>query len=195
MKEKVSPKRLFASHYKSLCYYAWDMVKDSAWAEDLVRDVILAYWDQRHRISTNEASIKSFLYTSIRHAVYNLARHHKVVEKYQQRHPLNEIDETDYEHQVIMAELMGELHRLVANLPPACQQIFRLSYFDALSNQEIASELSLSLPTIKTQKQRALKTIRQHLNPELLPIFLAIYFYWSFFTFLSSLFLLWVSYY
>lgn len=176
MKEKVSLKHLFANHYKSLCYYAWDMVKDSALAEDLVQDAFLAYWDQRHRISTNEASIKSFLYTSIRHAVYNLARHHKVAEKYQQRHPLHDVDETDYEHQIIMAELMGELHRLVANLPPACQQIFRLSYFDGLSNQEIASELSLALSTVKTQKQRALKVIRQHLNPELLPIFLAIYF-------------------
>ena len=48
MKEKVSPKRLFANHYKSLCYYAWDMVKDSALAEDLVQDAFLAYWDQRH---------------------------------------------------------------------------------------------------------------------------------------------------
>lgn len=174
MKDQVLPKKLFTDHYKALCYYAWDMVKDTALAEDLVQDAFVAYWKHRNEVSQNEARIKSFLYTTIRHAVYNLHRHHKVAEKYAQRQVGGELDDTDYEHQIIMAEFMAELQRLVGDLPPACRKIFRLSYLEGLSNAEIAEELSLSVPTIKTQKQRALKVIRQKLNPELLSIFLTI---------------------
>lgn len=175
MKEKVLPKSLFTDHYKALCYYAWDMVKDTALAEDLVQDAFVAYWDHRHQVASSPGSIKSFLYTTIRHAVYNLQRHHKVAEKYRQRNPGTEIDDVNYEHQIIMAEFMAELHRLVAELPPACRKVFQLSYFQELTNQEIAEELSLSIPTVKTQKQRALKVIRQKLNPEMLIIFLTLY--------------------
>ncbi|MGO1650504.1 MAG: RNA polymerase sigma-70 factor [Sphingobacterium sp.] len=175
MKAHALPKSLFTKYYKALCYYAWDMVQDTAQAEDLVQDAFLAYWNHRTEIAQNELQIKSFLYTSIRHAAYNLHRRDKVVEKYVQRQDLSEVDETHFEQQIMMAEFMAELYRIVGDLPPACQNVFRLSYLDGLSNQEVASELSVSVHTIKTQKQRALKVIRQKLNPELFGIFITIY--------------------
>lgn len=176
MNEDFLNKELFKKYYKPLCYFAWEMVNDTDLAEDLVQDAFISYWSKKDEVSSDENSIKSFLYTSIRNAVYNLNRRDKVIQKYFRRNHNLDIDDVDYEHKIITAEFFAELHRVVSSLPASCQQIFNLSYMDGLSNQEIADQLLISINTIKTQKQRALKVIRQKINPELLAIFVALFF-------------------
>ncbi|GGE22330.1 MULTISPECIES: RNA polymerase sigma-70 factor [Sphingobacterium] len=176
MKDGNLDRAFFQKYYKPLCFFAWEMVNDSDLAEDLVQDAFTAYWNNRSRVSIEEDSIKAFLYSSVRHAVYNIQRKNKVIQKYFNRLGNNEIDTIDYEHQLITSEFFAELYKIVSALPASCQQIFNLSYVEGLSNQQIADELSISVNTIKTQKQRALKVIRQNLNPELMVVFAALFF-------------------
>lgn len=156
----------FKKHYKVLCYFAWEMVKDTEVAEDLVQDAFIAYLNNKSKISSDPMAVRSFLYSTIRNAVYNLNRKSKTVQKYIGRQSLNEIDPIDYEHKIIRAEFMGEVARIVEGLPDSCQHIFKLSYLDGLSNQEIADHLAISVNTIKTQKQRALRVLRQKIHPQ-----------------------------
>jgi RNA polymerase sigma-70 factor (ECF subfamily) len=60
-------------------------------------------------------------------------------------------------------ELLGELYRAVELLPPGCVQVFKLS-LAGVGNQEIADRLSLSIHTVKTQKQRALAALKERFN-------------------------------
>lgn len=166
----------FKKHYKVLCYFAWEMVKDNELAEDLVQDAYMAYLDNKHKVSTDSNAIRSFLYSSIRYAVYNSNRKSKTVKKYFERQPFEEVDDVDYTNSIIRAEFMAEIARVVSNLPDACQHIFKLSYLDGLSNQEIADELAISVNTIKTQKQRALRVLRQNIHPEFFFLLLVIVF-------------------
>jgi RNA polymerase sigma-70 factor (family 1) len=159
-------KGLFVKNYKALCYFAWEMVNDTDLAEDLVQDAYVSFLKNKESISNDEQAIKSFLYAAVRNAVYNLNRKSKTILKYLQRQDFSDIDEVDYEHQIIRAEFMAAVQLIVADLPEACQQIFKLSYFDGLSNQEISEQLALSINTIKTQKQRALRVLRHKLHPE-----------------------------
>ena len=169
-------RELFGKYYKALCYYAWDMVKDTDVAEDLVQDAFTAYWNHRDDVANEEQSIKAFLYSSIRNAVFNRNRHQKVVDKYFSRLGLTELEEADYDRKIITAEFYAELNRILSTLPAGCRQVFHLSYMEELSNQQVADELHISINTVKTQKQRALKVIRQNLNPEFMVLFLTLYF-------------------
>lgn len=156
----------FKKHYKVLCYFAWEMVRDTDLAEDLVQDAFMAYLDHKHKISSEPMAIRAFLYSAIRNAIYNRNRKSKTIQKYLERQSFDEMDDTDYDHKIIRAEFMSEIARVVEGLPDSCQQIFKLSYLDGLSNQEIADQLAISINTIKTQKQRALRVLRQNIHPE-----------------------------
>jgi RNA polymerase sigma factor (sigma-70 family) len=76
-------------------------------------------------------------------------------------------------HTIIRSEVLAEIHKAITLLPGSCQQIFRMSYLDDMKNNQIADVLGISVNTVKTQKQRALKVLRGHLSPELFVILLA----------------------
>lgn len=166
----------FKKHYKLLCYFAWEMVKDEELAEDLVQDAFIAYLKNKDKISSEPQAVRSFMYSTIRNAVYNRSRKSKTVQKFLEREVPQDIDDVDYEHLIIRAEFMAEIARVVEGLPEACRQIFKLSYMEELSNQEIADQLGISVNTIKTQKQRALRVLRLEIHPEFFFLFLLVFF-------------------
>ncbi|GHE37580.1 RNA polymerase sigma factor [Sphingobacterium griseoflavum] len=159
-------KLLFGKYYRSLCYFAWQMVQDENLAEDLAQDAFVSYFQERDRIASDEKAIKAFLYTAIKYAVYNLSRKSKTVKKFWQRTGYQERDDIDYEHQVIRAEFMTAIHATLSTLPDGCQKIMTMSYVDGFSNEEIAEQLKISINTIKTQKKRGLRVLRSKLSSD-----------------------------
>jgi RNA polymerase sigma factor (sigma-70 family) len=94
---------------------------------------------------------------------------------YIQLHQADEIEEPKILQAIIRSEVLNEINLAIQKLPSSCQQIFRMGYLEGLTNPEIAETLSISINTVKTQKQRALKSIKTSLNPEIFSIFLSIY--------------------
>src|SRR5690606_24665045 len=164
MKATDQDRLLFKKHYRALCYFAWQMVQDEETSEDLAQDAFVAYLNNKTTLANDENTIKSFLYTSVKHAVYNLSRHNKVVRKFWERTVFTESDDIDYEHQIIRAEFTSAVHEALEKLPDGCRKIMTMSYVDGYSNEEIAQELQVSINTIKTQKRRGLSVLREKLN-------------------------------
>jgi RNA polymerase sigma-70 factor (ECF subfamily) len=69
------------------------------------------------------------------------------------------------------AELETLIEQSLNKLPPRCNQIFKLSRFDGLKNQDIAEKLGITKRTVELQISNALKFLRKDLNPYL-PLFL-----------------------
>lgn len=163
----VDPDRiLFDKYYRSLCYFAWQMVRDDVVAEDLAQDAFVSYFQHREHVENEEKAIKSFLYSSVKFAVYNLSRKVKTVQKFWERNHYQESDDIDYEHQIIRTEFMMAVQQTLHSLPDGCQRVMTLSYIDGYSNEEIASQLQLSINTIKTHKKRGLQALRAKLRPD-----------------------------
>lgn len=146
------------------------MVKDLAVAEDVVQDAFVSYLKNKDTISPEEQAIKSYLYSSVRNAIYNLHRKSKTVQKFWQRNPFEESIDNDFEHAIIRSEYMAMIFMALEQLPPSCRQIIKMSYLEGMSNHEIAQELDISVNTIKTQKLRGIRALKTFLNPELLGI-------------------------
>ena len=64
-----------------------------------------------------------------------------------------------------MRSIRKLLDKAINDLPPVCQQVFRLSRFSDLSNREIADELDISVKAVEKHITKAFKVLRESLLP------------------------------
>lgn len=157
---------IFKEYYGRLCFYAFQFVKDRAIAEDVAQDAFVTYWKNRDIVSNSSSAIKDYLYTSVRNYCLNILRRQKVVDRYLASRSPDDYYEDKLLHTLIESEVIDSLYKAIDALPEACRKVFILGYVNGLSNSEIADELNISIHTVKTQKQRGLKTLRSKLDFE-----------------------------
>ena len=75
-----------------------------------------------------------------------------------------------FEENIILTEIYRELADAVNKLPEECRKVFELCYFQGLDNESAANELGLSVNTIKAQKARGKKILKESLK-DLMPFF------------------------
>ncbi|MFC3196680.1 RNA polymerase sigma-70 factor [Parapedobacter deserti] len=173
----LSQQFLFEAYYVRLCDFARRFLGDVDIVEDVVQDVFVAYLERHTTISSRPESIKSFLYQSVKNACLNRLRHEKVTERYEATSQSEVFEEYHALSAMIHAEVVGEIHQALRQLPEGCRMVIRLGFFEGLNNPQIAHELNVSINTVKSQKQRALSLLRTHLRPQaislLLPVLLS----------------------
>lgn len=167
-----SPEDLFQRYYRRFCHFAFQFLNDEKAAEDVVQDAFVAFWKKRHTISEDPIIVKNYFYSSIRNACYNIHRHSKVQERFQKINEWQLSEDPQFLEAIIRAEVMSQVYEVIDTLPAACCQVFKLGYLEGLTNPKIAEKLGISINTVKTQKRRALVTLRTKLNPEILSLFL-----------------------
>lgn len=176
MSDLANVEQLFKSYYKKLCHFAWQLLDNKALVEDIVQDAFMSYWNDQQLLAENEIAIKNYLYSTVRHACYNIARHEKVVAKYWQHKNFEEREEEKILTCMLRAEVFAEIQKAIETLPEGCQQVFKLGYMEGLNNLKIAELLGVSINTVKTQKQRGLKMLKCKLKPELFAIITPFFF-------------------
>jgi RNA polymerase sigma-70 factor (family 1) len=170
--EQVGLDVLFSEFYNRLVFFSFQLIKDKDHAQDIVQDAFIKYWHQKDAVKADKISIKNFLYTTVRNASLNAVRHAKVVESYVQEHNGMEPEDRPVIDAIITAEVMSSIHSAVQSLPENYRLISVMGYLDGKKNHEIASELAMSVNTVKKQKYRALELLRMKLAPEILALFL-----------------------
>ncbi len=166
-------KAVFNESYHALAYFAFKILDSRSEAEDIVQDAFIKYWNQRDEISDDLQAIKGYLYTSVKNSCFNVLRHRSVLEKYLYHTSGNGmIYEKDALEILLEAETLALVFKAIDTLPPVCRQITRMSYLQGKKNEEIASELGISVNSVKTHKQRAAQLLRKKLSPEILGLIL-----------------------
>ena len=59
-----------------------------------------------------------------------------------------------------LGQLEGRLQQVLDELPDQCRAIFQLSRFGELKYREIAEQLGISVKTVESQMNKALKLLR-----------------------------------
>ena len=155
--------RLFSDYYGILVCYAQKYTKREDIAEDIVQDVFASLWEE-NRIFPSQANFRSFLYISIRNAAFDYLRHQNVESRYiEEALTANRFLSDDSFQKV---EVFRLLFKQIDLLPERCREIFLL-HLEGYDNDAIAKKLSLSIETVKTQKKRAMKTLRNNLKEKL----------------------------
>lgn len=153
---------IFRTHYAHLVAFAQSMLRDRAAAEDVAQEVMLELWRRREEIAINE-SLRAYLLRATRNRSLNQLRHANVAKRAEPQLVGEESVNATGASQVVAGELRAALAAAVAELPPACREVFELSRGRGLRYAEIASTLGISVKTVESQMGKALRHLRTRL--------------------------------
>lgn len=167
--DKEAFRHLFELLYPAMCIFARKYLKDSVDAEDIAQEVFIELWNHKTKFQSLE-QVKSFLYLSVKNRCLNFIKHLQVKEKYAQTTEMDH--EASFEERVIETEVIHQLNQAIVSLPEQQRQVILLS-LQGLKNEEIASDMGLSINTIKLYKKIAYEQLRNKVG-EIISVFILI---------------------
>lgn len=152
---------LFEKYYYRLCDFAFQYVRSFDLTEEIVSDVFLKIWKNRHTLVIR-SSFKGYLYTATRNQALNYLK-----KEGRDWEPLDVLANTpsgNYtpDEELIFKELENRIERLINTLPPRRKIIFKLSRIEGFTYREIASILSISIHTVQNQMVKAVKQLASY---------------------------------
>lgn len=168
-------KQLYLDFYAALCYFAFKILGDQEEAKDIVEDVFLKVL-HRKTTASEEENIRAYLYTAVKNSCLNRIKT-KTKAKERQWHYNAGLpaEEQAYVEELIQAEVLREVMKVIDKLPGHSGEIIKMSYFEGLKNEEIAAILELSVQTVKNLKSKGLDGLKRYLRPDVFALFLLIY--------------------
>jgi RNA polymerase sigma-70 factor (family 1) len=166
----------FEEYYSPLVFFANKLIHDTCLAEEISADAFIKLWEKREELSM-EGSIKSWLYATVRNSCIDHLRKVRRMHISEQGLQTVESVEQSVLHKLIETETLKEITRTMELLPPKCRQVFRLFYIHGKNYQEIAKELRLSPLTVRNQKQRAVRLLKEMMGPVIVFVVFSICFY------------------
>lgn len=162
---------LLQCHWRALVAYAARLLEDVEAAEDVVQRAFVRLWENGHEVPTGESELP-FLYRVVRNLAANEWRRREthgrcLHQGCQEGRPLLAAHAWGPEHEMEARELAVALAAAVEQLPARRREVFVLSRYHGLSNQQVAEVLSVSQQTVANQLVSALRTLRIALGPYL----------------------------
>lgn len=168
-KEIPAFEELFNRYYNSLVLFAMKYVKLQEIAEDIVQDLFVIVWE-RDTVFLSFSGLSSFLYNSVRNNCLDHLKHKDVEKRYVNYLETSVENDDGLDDKVMKEELYRMLIETVNELPNRCRKIFE-SHMKGKTNEEIARDLGLSILTVKTQKKRAVRYLKERLGENYLIFF------------------------
>lgn len=165
---------LFERYFTSLTLYATKILNDQEAATDVVQNLFVQLYEERENLKIQ--NVKSFLFQATQNRCLNELKHKKIEHIYSE-HTLNTSTEENNETEELIeaAETEARIAEAISQLPDQCRRIFEMSRIEGLKNDEIATMLNLSKRTVETQISKALKNLRETIEP-MLKLMILLYF-------------------
>jgi len=168
--EEAAFEQLFRRYYNPLCVFVTRYVGAPDLAEELVESVFARIWEQRLGWEVR-GSLTAYLYAAVRHRALDHRRHEAIegrMRERTQREGLVPGMSQRREHpdrRCELDELTVAVGRAIERLPERCGLVFTLRWQHELSYAEIAATLGIATKTVENQMNRALKALREQLQP------------------------------
>jgi RNA polymerase sigma-70 factor (ECF subfamily) len=171
--EEKAFKYIYDRHYVLLCRFANRILNDASLSEEIVDDAIFYLWEHRADIEITY-SIRAYLMRAVRNRCLNelkSSNHREELRLSSLALPENmEFPDTIFvsdEHplgSLLEQELENEIAKCIGALPDECRTVFEKSRFEEKKYDEIATELNISVNTVKYHIKNALLFLRQRLG-------------------------------
>lgn len=159
-------KQLFDLYYAPLCSYAARYTANMTIAEEIVSDVMMKIWQNRHNGYRAE-TFREYLYTATRNTTFNYLKQQQnlknLSENWAEQLRVELIDESPLDT-LVAKELQMELDSLMDSLPEQCRKAFLMSRVDGMTYEEIAARMHISVNTVKYHIKTALQKLRKGLE-------------------------------
>lgn len=174
--DQLAFEQLYTRHWAPLYQSAFYILQDSDACKDIIQDVFAWVWEHRHSLEVQ--SVKAYLKAAVRFKLANYIRSGRVRDSFFEtlaRFTPPALPPGS-EELAEARELQVLIQQTIARLPQKCQEIFRLSREERLTNQEIAERLGLSVKTVENQMTIALRRVRSGVEPYMIGTLLLVVF-------------------
>lgn len=155
---------LYGALYEGLLRYAHSLLRQEAAAQDVVQQAFMEVWDMRERLDPDQ-SLKALLYRIVRNRAYNQKRNAANRRSKREEMTYDTRPPQDDPQGALDAErLERRLNDWIDALPERQQEALRLSRFEDLSHDEIASVMGISPRTVNNHIVRALRRLREQVQ-------------------------------
>ena len=161
--------QIFREYYKLLCLEAKGYIHADHLVEEIVCDVFTKIWLNREKLSI-QTSLKKYLIRSVHNNCIDYYRHQKFQDKEEKNinsptegYTLADLGENPLDY-MITQEMENQILEAIESLPEQYKKTFKLSRFKDLTYGEIATEMGVSVNTVKTNIKNALAKLREILK-------------------------------
>ncbi|GGC40306.1 RNA polymerase sigma-70 factor [Parapedobacter defluvii] len=165
---------LYNRYWEALYRSSLKRIANADDAKDLIQDLFVTIWTRKDQLP-QAIDWEDYLYAALRYKVINYIQADEVRIRYANA----KLAESDALHPqadsiVALGELEHLIDRAMDRMPQRIREVFRLSYAEGCSPQEIAQRLSLSLQTVKNYLADAKAIVRRFLHdyPAAVPLLL-----------------------
>lgn len=162
---------IFDKYYDYLCLIADSYLRDRFLSETIIGEIIYNLWEIKESVDI-KYSLRSYLVRSVKNRCINYLQQEYVqrevsINQYEDRAAIEELYFIESKHpleNLLEQELENKINEVISNLPTECRQVFRMSRFDNMKYEEIASTLGISVNTVKYHMKNALMKLRMELK-------------------------------
>ena len=176
-KDKGIWRDFYDRYYAALCSYVEKILFFTDAVEDLVQEVFISVWEGKRTFSDSR-ELTNYLYRACYNNALLYIRNHQIHDSILNGLP----QEEDFEDEemlyalTVKEEAIRQLYFYIEELPAEQRRIILLR-IEGHSWDEIASRLGVSINTVKTQKSRSYKFLREKLANSSYSVLLALIFY------------------
>ena len=168
---------IFDKYYDFLCMVADSYLRDEYISETIVGDIIYNLWEIKDNIDI-KYSLRSYLVRSVKNRCINYLQQEYIqreirINQYVDKAAIEELFFIENKHpleSLLEQELENKINSIINELSPECRAVFKMSRFDGMKYEEIASELNISVNTVKYHMKNALGKLRLELKDYILSI-------------------------
>lgn len=154
---------IFNKYYSGLIVYANKYTFEKSFSEDIVHDVFIKLWENLNFSEVN--SVKSYLFTSVKHQCLNHIEKLKIRNIYQEQIlKKGEVNGNLTWEYYVEDELRIAIENAVNKLPRQRRIVFIMNRFDGKTANEIAQELNISPATVRKHIELSLKELHKELS-------------------------------
>jgi RNA polymerase sigma-70 factor (family 1) len=152
---------IYNNYYLTLYNFVKKFVPEREDAEDITADIFTKLWRMHARFDSIK-NIEAFLYITGRNTCFDFLRHLQRQSEKQKEllHVLMQEPAEGFLQEDLKAEVLKSIHREIEKLPRSCRNVFKMAYFEDLSNSQIAEALRINNQSVRNHKQRAIKLLR-----------------------------------
>ena len=168
-RESDAIQEIYKRYESTLRSVIQSVLHDEGETDDALNDVFVQLWDQADRFNAAKG-LHGFLVTMARRRALDRLRlrlaYHRTRDGFETELKATSRDEArvpDFQPQ--NSDLADLLHGAIGTLPILQQEVVNLTFFEGLSQREIAARRSIALGTVKTRLQLAQKKLFNQLSP------------------------------
>lgn len=166
MHDRKAFEKLYKEHYRRLFALAYRYVGQAPVAEEIVHDVFLTIWKIGGALKV-QYSIKSYLSRAVINSSLNFIKKEKINNGKHHAFLVVESDpDIENEQRAKKESLLNSLEDAMAILPPKCREVMYLSRFGKLKQQEIATQMNISIKTVKNHLTYGFQKLRELLEKQ-----------------------------